>query len=70
VDVFDRSSGRMRSIIDIMGDFARATESMTEKERNRRVVTAFGARPPGVQCDPRGQLHDHAGRRAGDLARR
>ena len=44
VDVFDQTTGRMRSIVDIMDDFARATESMTEQERNRRVATAFGAR--------------------------
>lgn len=44
VDIFDRTSGRMRSIIDIMSDFARVSEDMSEKERNRRVATAFGAR--------------------------
>jgi TP901 family phage tail tape measure protein len=44
VDIFDKTSGRMRSIVDIMQDFARSTEEMTQKERNRRVVTAFGAR--------------------------
>lgn len=44
VKVFDAQSGRMRSIVDIMGDFARATTTMSEEERNRRVATAFGAR--------------------------
>ena len=44
VDIFDKTSGRMRSIVDIMLDFVHATERMSEKERNRRVVTAFGAR--------------------------
>jgi len=44
IDIFDRSSGKMRSIIDIIGDVATVTRSMSEAERNRRVVTAFGAR--------------------------
>jgi len=44
VTIFDKSSGRMRSMLDIMSDFATATNGMTESERNRRVVTAFGAR--------------------------
>lgn len=44
VQVFDQTSGRMRSIVDIMSDFAHSTENMTESERNRRVATAFGAR--------------------------
>lgn len=44
VGIFDKQTGRMRSIVDIMGDFARATRSMTEEERNRRVAVAFGAR--------------------------
>ena len=44
VQVFDRTSGQMRSLIDIMSDFADATRDMTEQERNRRVVQAFGAR--------------------------
>jgi len=44
VDIFDKSTGKMRSIVDIMSDFAQATTSMTEAERNRRVATAFGAR--------------------------
>ena len=34
----------MRSIVDIMSDFAQATANMSDEERNRRVVTAFGAR--------------------------
>ena len=44
VQIFDAQTGRMRSIVDIMGDFASATRGMTEEERNRRVATAFGAR--------------------------
>ncbi len=44
VKVFDDQSGRMRSIVDIMSDFAQATSTMSDEERNRRVVTAFGAR--------------------------
>ena len=44
VKVFDDQTGRMRSIVDIMDEFAKATSTMTEEERNRRVVTAFGAR--------------------------
>lgn len=44
VTIFDTSSGRMRSMLDIMSDFATATNGMTGSERNRRVVTAFGAR--------------------------
>ena len=44
VQVFDQQSGSMRSVVDIMVDFADATRGMTEEERNRRVATAFGAR--------------------------
>ena len=44
VRIFDRSTGSMRSIVDVMSDFARATANMTDKERNRRVAVAFGAR--------------------------
>ncbi|MCP4615652.1 MAG: phage tail tape measure protein, partial [Bradyrhizobium sp.] len=44
VKLFDKYSGKMRSIVDIMSDFAKATDDMTEKERNRRVARAFGAR--------------------------
>ncbi|WP_428262164.1 phage tail tape measure protein, partial [Haliangium sp.] len=44
VRVFDQRTGQMRSMLDIMSDFASATATMTEAERNRRVNTAFGAR--------------------------
>lgn len=44
VQIFDEQSGRMRSIVDIMVDFADVTRGMSEEERNRRVATAFGAR--------------------------
>ena len=42
IQVFDQTTGRMRSIVDIMSDFSAATTTMTEEERNRRVATAFG----------------------------
>ena len=44
VDVFDKQTGAMRSVVDVMSEFAVATEGLTEKERLRRVTTAFGAR--------------------------
>ncbi len=44
VEVFDKQTKKMRSIVDIMSDFATATKHMTDAERNRRVKTAFGAR--------------------------
>ena len=44
VQVFDRTSGQMRSMVDIMSEFATATRDMSDAERNRRVVQAFGAR--------------------------
>lgn len=44
VAIYDKSSGKMRSIIDVMNDFAAATQNMTEEERNNRVAKAFGAR--------------------------
>lgn len=44
VKVFDQVTGKMRSITDVMSDFGSATANMTDAERNRRVVTAFGAR--------------------------
>jgi len=44
VKIFEQSTGKMRSVVDIMSDFARATANMTDKERNRRVAVAFGAR--------------------------
>lgn len=44
IKIFDNQSGKMRSIVDIMSDFAAATKDMSEEERNHRVVTAFGAR--------------------------
>lgn len=40
VQVFDQQSGRMRSIVDIMSDFAQAMANMSDQEGNRRVVTA------------------------------
>lgn len=44
IAIFEKESGKMRSIIDIMSDFAAATRTMTDEERNRRVAVAFGAR--------------------------
>ncbi len=44
VQVFDQATGRMRSMVDIMSEFADVTRDMSEEERNRRVVQAFGAR--------------------------
>jgi TP901 family phage tail tape measure protein len=44
VQVFDQTSGQMRSMVDIMDEFATSTRSMSDAERNRRVVQAFGAR--------------------------
>ncbi len=44
VDIFDKTSGKMRSIVDIMNDFAQTTAAMSDAEKNRRVATAFGAR--------------------------
>lgn len=44
IQVFDQASGQMRSMVDIMSEFADRTRDMSEEERNRRVVTAFGAR--------------------------
>jgi TP901 family phage tail tape measure protein len=44
VDIFDKRTKKMRSVVDIMSDFAKKTKKMTDEERNRRVATAFGAR--------------------------
>jgi len=44
VQVFDQTSGQMRSMVDIMSEFADRTRDMSDEERNRRVVQAFGAR--------------------------
>jgi len=44
VKVFDEQTGQMRSLIDISLDFASATENMTDKQRQQRLATAFGAR--------------------------
>lgn len=44
VQIFDQQTGAMRSLLDIMGDFSVATKNLTEEERGRRVVQAFGAR--------------------------
>lgn len=44
IDVYDKQTGAMRSILDITLDFADATKDITQAEKNRRIVTAFGAR--------------------------
>lgn len=44
VQIFDEQTGSMRSVVDVMLDFADVTRGMTDEERNRRVATAFGAR--------------------------
>ena len=44
VAIFDAQTGKMRSIVDITSDFAKATEEMTDKERQRLVTVAYGAR--------------------------
>jgi TP901 family phage tail tape measure protein len=44
VDIYDKQTGKMRSIIDIMNDFSKGTKKMAEEERNRLINQAFGAR--------------------------
>lgn len=44
VSVFDQQTGRMRSLLDIMSDFQRATKDLTDSEKSRRIAVAFGAR--------------------------
>ena len=43
VSIFDRSTGQMRSSLDIISDFAEATSRLSEQERLRRVNQALGA---------------------------
>ncbi len=44
VDIFDKQTGKMRSVIDITTELVDATKDMTDEERNRIVVQGFGAR--------------------------
>lgn len=44
VDIFDKTTGEMRSLIDITKDFEEATTEMTAEQRNAAVVQAYGAR--------------------------
>ena len=44
VDVFDEQTGEMRQVVDILQDLAVATEEMTDRERNRIIAQALGAR--------------------------
>jgi TP901 family phage tail tape measure protein len=44
VDIYDRTTGKMRQLTDISNDVAGATQSMTDQERNRILVQGYGAR--------------------------
>ena len=44
VDIFDKQTGEMRSIVDVISDFAAVTKDLTAEERQNAVATAFGAR--------------------------
>lgn len=44
VDIFDKQTGEMRDLVDIMLDFKDATGEMTKEKRNAAVADAFGAR--------------------------
>lgn len=44
VDVFDKLTGKMRALPDIMLDFSEKTKQMTEQQRNNIITTSFGAR--------------------------
>lgn len=44
VEVFNRQTGAMRAIPDVMLDLVKATKNMTDEQRNQIVVQAFGAR--------------------------
>lgn len=44
VDIFDKQTGAMRQLPDIMFDFAEATKGMKDEEKLRLVVQAFGVR--------------------------
>lgn len=48
VEVFDRQSGKLRSVVDVMTDFGRATANLSEQERSLRATAAFGTR--GMQA--------------------
>lgn len=44
IDIYDRQTGAMRPVVDIMQDLAEKSVNWTEAERNRVVAQAFGAR--------------------------
>lgn len=44
VEIFDKNTGKMRSMIDITNDLIKATAGMSDEERNRVIVNGFGAR--------------------------
>jgi TP901 family phage tail tape measure protein len=44
IDIFDKSTGAMRALPDILGDMAEKTKDMTAKERQRTIAQALGAR--------------------------
>jgi TP901 family phage tail tape measure protein len=44
VDIFDKSTGKTRQLMDVMTDLAEKTKDLTDKERNRIAVQAFGVR--------------------------
>lgn len=44
VDIFDKQTGSMRSIVDIIMDMVDATKDWTEQKRNEMLNTALGAR--------------------------
>jgi len=44
VEIFDKETGKTRQLMDVMTDLAEKTEDLTDKERNRIAVQAFGVR--------------------------
>ena len=48
VQAFDRQTGKVRSIVDVMTEFGAATAGLSEQERNLRAATLFGTR--GMQA--------------------
>lgn len=43
INIFDKSTGKMRAVIDVIADFAQATSHLTEKQRLQRINQALGA---------------------------
>ena len=44
INVFDKSTGKMRALPDILLDIADATKTQTDEERNRLLASTLGAR--------------------------